>query len=61
MVQVQENLTSFADKLKTVFQKVQEKTKPNLERIRIFEKIKGELDEEMAKVKNVKQAMNEAQ
>ena len=34
---------------------------PDRERIRIFEKIKGELDEEMRRVKDVKEAMTATQ
>jgi hypothetical protein len=54
-------LVNFGSKLRTVFQKVQEKRTVGKERIRIFEKIKGELDEEMRKVKDVKKAMKETQ
>jgi hypothetical protein len=59
--QVHENLVNFGNKLRTVFQKVQHKTTPDKERIRIFEKIKGELDDEMRKVKDVKKIMGETQ
>jgi len=61
VAQVHENLVSFGNKLRIVFQKVQERCTPDKERIRIFEKIKGELDEEMRKVKDVKKAMTETQ
>lgn len=59
--QVHENLVNFGNRLRTVFQKVQEKCTPDKERVRIFEKIKGELDEEMRKVKEVKKVMTDTQ
>mmetsp|Transcript_26161 Transcript_26161/g.32706 ORF Transcript_26161/g.32706 Transcript_26161/m.32706 type:complete len:455 (+) Transcript_26161:453-1817(+) len=59
--QVHENLVSFGNKLRKVFAQVQETRTPDRERIRIFEKIKGELDEEMRRVKDVKEAMTATQ
>ena len=59
--QVHENLISFGDKLRTVFQKVQDKSTSDNERARIFGKIKAKLDEEVSKVQDIKQAMSEAQ
>ena len=61
VAQVHENLLNFGNKLRTVFQKVQETCTPDKERIRIFEKIKGELDEEMRRVKEVKKTMTDTQ
>ena len=61
VAQVRENLVNFGNRLRTVFQKVQDKCTPDKERVRIFEKIKGELDEEMRKVKDVKKAMTDTQ
>lgn len=56
-----ENLINFGDKLRTVFQKVQQSSRPGQERVRIFEKIKGEIDEEMRRVKEVKKTMTDTQ
>lgn len=61
VAQVHENLVNFGNKLRSVFMKVQEMTTPEKERVRIFEKIKGELDEEMRRVQEVKKSMTETQ
>ena len=61
VAQVHENLVNFGNKLRMVFAKVQQAHTPDRERIRIFEKIKGELDEEMRRVKDVKEAMTATQ
>ena len=61
VAQVHENLVNFGDKLRIVFQRVQERNSVDHERIRIFEKIKGELDEEMRRVKDVKETMTTTQ
>ena len=61
LAQVHENLVNFGNKLRNVFTKVSEKRTVGLERIRIFEKIKGELDDEMQKIKDVKKVMKDAQ
>jgi len=45
-VQVQENLLAFGQKLRQVFQNVQEKRAEGGERARIFGKVKEKLDDE---------------
>ena len=61
VAQVHENLVNFGDKLRIVFQKVQDKSTSDNERSRIFGKIKAKLDEEVSKVHDIKKAMSEAQ
>ena len=51
-MQVHENLLSFGDKLRGVFQRVQAKRLEGNERTRIFMKIKESLDDELMRMRD---------
>ena len=59
IVQVHENLLSFGDKLRGVFQKVQAKRMEGNERTRIFMKIKESLDDELHEMKKRQKQIDE--